>query len=326
MAGYPSSIARAIEVSHRHFPAQTGEMETVLPVLLGPLLPAGDSARWRLSPLTDGGFPFELTLSTAGDGPRYTMEVGPADTAPAERLARALAMLAELGSATADHGMLDRLDRWQAMGELRFGAWLGARHGAAGSAYKLYTEVPAEAQPDVTAYLCSRLGRPPGLPGRRQEVQLLGWYPASGDLEVYFRVYDLRPWELGALMSPVDLAAQAPAVLAIFEDVFGRPFGQRLPGRLFGYSYGVPAAGSGRAATFSFFSFCEALARDDAAIRRRLRDHWQRQGVGMDYYAELSEPTAGHRGRWNHHGLLGVTVAADATPVTHVGLRPPEVA
>jgi hypothetical protein len=326
MAGYPPSIARAVEVSRRHFPAGTGAMEAALPVLLGPLLPVSDSARWRLSLLTDGGFPFEMTFSTAGDGPRYTMEGGPGGTPPGVRLARSLELLAELGSKPADDATRGHLARWQATGGLRFGAWLGARHGAAGSAYKVYAEVPAAARADATAYLCSRLDGPLSLPGRRQEVQMVGWYPCSGEVEVYSRVYDLRPWELGPLMSPVGLDALAPAVLAILEDVYGRPFAQRLPGPLFGYSYGLPAPGSGCGAAFSFFSFCEALAGDDASTRRRLCGHWHRQGACMDYYAEMSEPTARHPGPWNHHGLLGVTVAAGAAPVTHIGLRPPEAA
>lgn len=326
MKGYPPSIARAVEVSRRHFPAGTGEMEAALPVLLGPLLPASESARWRLSLLTDGGFPFEMTFSTAGDGPRYTLEVGPGATPPGARLARSLELLAGLGCLPADDGTHAQLVRWQATGRLRFGAWLGARHSAAASAYKVYAEVPAAAQPDAAAYLCSRLGRPLALPGRRQEVQMAGWYPASGDVELYSRVHQLRPWELAALMSPVGLDALAPAVLAIFEDIYGRPFGQRLPGPLFGYSYGLPAPGSAHGPSFSFFGFCEAVAGDDASTRRRLRGHWQRQGACMDYYAEMSGPTAVHPGPWNHHGLLGVTVTAGAGPVTHIGLRPPEAA
>ena len=113
MDGYPSPIARAVEISRRHFPAGTSEMVTALPVLLGPLLPAGQSARWRLSLLTDGGFPFEMTFSTAGDGPRYTLEVGPAGTPPGARLARSLELLANLGCEPAETGALELLARWQ---------------------------------------------------------------------------------------------------------------------------------------------------------------------------------------------------------------------
>ncbi|HEY1177436.1 MAG TPA: hypothetical protein VGF17_14865, partial [Phytomonospora sp.] len=154
--------------------------------------------------------------------------------------------------------------------------------------------------------------------------RMVGWNPYDGGVELYAQIHDLRPWELAALMSPTGLESQAPAVLAIFEDVYGRPFGQRLPGPLFGYSYRLPAPGPGRGEAFSFFSFCEALARDDAGIRRRLRGHWERQGKSMDYYTDMSEPATGHTGPWNHHGLLGVTVTAGAEPVTYVGLRPPE--
>lgn len=325
MPAYPPSIDRVVEVSRRHFPAQTEQMQAALPVLLGPLLPAG-SARWRRSLLTDGGFPFEITCSTAADGPRYTLEVGPGDTPPGARLDQALHLLAALGDAPDDDDETrGLLAGWQARGRLRFGAWLGARHGANGSSYKVYAEVPAEARTEVGGYLRARSGRPPALPGRVQQVQMVGWSPVGGDVELYARVHDLRPWELAALMSPVGLQELAPAVLAIFEELSGRPFGQRLPGPVFGYSYRLPAAGSGGAA-FSFFSFCEALAHDDADVRRRLRGHWRRQGVCMDYYTELSGPTAGHPGPWNHHGLIGVTVTAGADPVTYVGLRPPEAA
>ncbi|MEV0643636.1 hypothetical protein AB0I28_00085 [Phytomonospora sp. NPDC050363] len=320
----PPSIARAVEVSRRHFPAAAGDMEAALPVLLDPLLPAGDSARWRLSPLTDGGFPFEMTFSTNGDGPSYTLEVGPGGTPPGARLARAVELLAGVGGEPADDGTLARLTRWQARGGLTYGAWLGARHGPAGSDYKIYAEVPEAARARVAAHFRRRLGGPAVLPARRQEPQMVGWYPYGGGLELYARIHGLRPWELAALMSPLGLQSRAPAVLAVFEDVLGRPFGQRLPGPLFGYSYSLPAPGSGRGAAFSFFSFCEVLARGDAGIRRRLRGHWERRGACMDYYTDMSEPTTGHPGPWNHHGLLGVTVTDDAEPVSYVGLRPPE--
>ncbi|HEY1178733.1 MAG TPA: hypothetical protein VGF17_21485, partial [Phytomonospora sp.] len=264
MRAYPPSIARAVEVTRRHFPAAAGEMESALPVLLEPLLPADDSARWRLSPLTDGGFPFEMSFSTTADGPVYTLEVGPGGIPPGARLARAADLLSGIAGEPGDDETFGLLRRWQSGGGLTYGAWLGARHGSSGSAYKIYAEIPEAARGEAAAHFEGLLGRLRPLPGRRHSARMVGWHPYDGGVELYSQIHDLRPWELAALMSPMGLESRAPAVLAIFEDVFGRPFGQRLPGPLFGYSYSLPAPGSGRGEAFSFFSFCEALARDDA--------------------------------------------------------------
>lgn len=326
MTTYPAPITRAVEVARRHFPTATDAMDAALDVLLEPLLPADDSPRWRLSLLTDGGFPFEVGIASSDDGPRYTIEVGPRGTPPELRLERAREMLSRLEVAVRDESTFHWLTRLQNADELRYGAWIGARHRPESSAYKIYAEVSPAAEPVAITHLESLLGRPLCRLPRRQHLRMIGWYPATDDLEFYFEVTGLRPWELNAFMAPIGLDADAPAVMNAFEALRGRPFGQRLPAALFGFSYVVPGVDSAGPAAFSFFGFTEHLLGEDPRAHQRLLGRWLGSDAQRDYYAELSAPTSTHIGRWNHHGLLGVTVHSGAAPVLHIGLRPPAAA
>ncbi len=315
---------RGLDISRRHFPAATAQLDAALPRLLAPLLTdTADPARWGTSLLTDGGYPFEFTCTTRNDSIRYTLEVAPAKEEPARRLTQARELVEPLlGRGLADDPLLALLTKIQAPGGLRYGAWLGVRHTAHDTAYKLYAEVPPGGQATALAYLNARLQRPVGVPGRAIVLQMIGWYPATGELEFYFRVDELKPWELPALMQPQGLEAGYKTVLDAFQLAYGRPLHQQLPGPIFGFSYVLPAE-EPAPRLFSFYTFAETLFGADAHAHRKLGRYFDKCGVDMAYYRDLSGPTVAHEGHWTHHGMFGVTVGPGTPAVSHIGLRPP---
>ncbi|MCC3158261.1 hypothetical protein LJ737_13515 [Hymenobacter sp. 15J16-1T3B] len=318
---------RGLEVARRHFPAAAPRLDAALPHLLQPLLTdTADPARWGASLLTDGGYPLEFTCTTLNDSIRYTLEVAPARDNPAARLAQACAVVEPLlGRSLADDPLRAVLAQVQAPGGLRYGAWVGVRHSARESSYKIYAEVPPAGQAAALAYLNPRLRRPVGVAGRPITVQMIGWYPATGELEFYFRVEGLKPWELPALMHPQGLDGSHKVVADAFQEAYGRPMHQQLPGPVFGFSYTVPAA-EAAPRMFSFYTFADTLFGSDANARRKLARYFERRGCDMGHYLELSQPTLTHAGPWHHHGMFGVTVGAGTPAIAHIGLRPPAAA
>ncbi|HEX8354983.1 MAG TPA: hypothetical protein VF611_18905 [Pyrinomonadaceae bacterium] len=324
----PSPIHLGVELSRRYFPAAAARMGEALPILLRPLLAdADDPVRWGLSLLTDGGYPFEFTFTTSNDGIRYTLEIAPPRQSPGSRLTQALRVLRELGCESFDEEGLAFLRQVQAGGNLRFGAWVGMRHNEGGSTHKVYAEVPPEGEAAAMEFLNSRLRRPVGVAGRFINLQMIGWQPATGGLEFYFRVYELRPWEMAALMHPLGLESSDKAVFELLQTVHGRPIHQRLPGPVCGFSYTLSPDGGDVAApsprTFTFYTLSETMFGDDAKARRKLLRYFDGLGVDMDFYAEMSAPAALRPGRRTHHGMFGVTVGEGVAPVSHIGLRPP---
>jgi hypothetical protein len=319
----PLPLRRALAVLRRHAPTQATAVRATLPTVLAPLLAAPDDpACWRLSLLTDGGYPCEFTFTTAGPEVRYTVEVGPPRQSPERRLDQALGLLARFGAPAADPDGLALLQRVQAEGGLRYGAWLGVRHRDAARAFKIYAEVPPGGAEAALAFVNPRLRRPVGVAGRSVDPRMIGWNPATGETELYFRVRGVRPWELGALADPAGLARRAPEVLRLFQAACGRPIYQRLPGHDYGFSYTLPRDGAGGA--FTFYGFSEALFGGDAGAVRRLPDFFAGMGAEMETYRAMAAPLAGYRGDHTYHGLFGVTVAHEGAPAAHVGLRPPE--
>lgn len=322
----PGPIWRGVDVSRRYFPDAAQRMDHMLPALLRPLLDSADDlARWRLSLLTDGGYPFEFTLTTLNDGIRCTLEIAPPKAPPHLRLREAQALLGAMGLFIQDDGRLTWLETIQRGGALRYGAWLGVRHETAGSAFKIYAEVPqdAQAQAAASAFLNAHLRRPVGVVNRAIQLQMIGWYPLTGELEFYYRIRELRPWEIGALMHPIELEGYHKLVFEHLQLAFGRPIVNRMPGPIMGFSYTLDPDDPGARRTFSLYSFAETLFADDATARRKLLVYFDKIGSDMSYYADMTAPLADYRGRWTYHGMFGITIGHEFPPIAHVGLRPP---
>jgi hypothetical protein len=107
---------------------------------------------WRGSALTDDGFPAEFAWSSRDASVRWTAEVAAPETPQAERLELACKTLPALLGAAGLEPLSLGWAQAQPRELLRFGAWIGGRHGASGDRYKIYVERPPLAR-DVARQL-----------------------------------------------------------------------------------------------------------------------------------------------------------------------------
>jgi hypothetical protein len=273
----------------------------------------------RDSRLTHTGAPLELAFVSHSGALRYTVEPG---SHPGQALRHALALMTRLGCALPDEDLLRRLSDWQQAGALRFGAHIGGRHDDGGDSYKLYAEIPIEAAADAEARGIAMLGRPPVLtdPDRAARPVLVGINPATGDHEIYYRVENLHPAEIGTLMQRIGLNDRAAEVRAIVAATQRIPPRHAMPGRTWGFSYAVTAE---REPIFSLYSFARTLFGPDGRIRDGVLALAQRFGWDLGAYAELSAPLRDSRSFTGRHGLFGIVVAPGSPPGAWIGLAPP---
>jgi hypothetical protein len=259
---------------------------------------------WRASPLTNTGFPVEFAWSSRDPSIRWTAEAAGPETPEAERLAATLAMLRALGGAAEVPGWMEP----RPGAALRFGAWLGGRHGAARNAWKLYVDLAGTVLP--ASLLPPEVGA--AVP-RRTQWRMAGLGAGAGDIEIYGRLRQPEAWEVAGLLDRAGI--DAAAVLALAAEVTGRP-GRDLP-RTTGISLAL--AGSRTAAGGLFFPAGLLLGTDpaaSAAVQEVARRH------GWDttiYEAVLGSGSGDERYR---HGMIGVGAAADGTTWMQAGLRP----
>jgi hypothetical protein len=163
---------------------------------------------WRFSRLTSDGCPVEFVFSTADSALRYTTEAAGPETPEHERIDAACALLERLhdGTPVCPPELIAEWREMQAHKPLRWGCWLGVRHDATGERFKLYIEVPRGTGPAV----------------------MIGYEPASGRLEHYFRK---KPMAIG------DLTSLCPSAPQVLEQAFGMPIETAL--RFFSPGYSM---------------------------------------------------------------------------------------
>jgi hypothetical protein len=145
---------------------------------------------------------------------------------------------------------------------LRFGAWIGGRHVDAGDSYKVYAEVPPDAD-----WLCT-LGSWLGALARCREalaLRCLGIEPGSDRVELYLRPTDPRHEHFWAVLSVLSLEDEGTMLLATLARLAGRPgaaCANLQPWRL-GLRYGADH----RLDAVSLFATAPSLARNEARLR-----------------------------------------------------------
>ncbi len=300
LAGQPPSLASralaALELMARERQAQVDPL-----------------AAWTGSGLTGDGFPLELAFSTADAALRWTFDPVPAGRSPREGRATVLRALARVGAPLAPE--LAAL-AFAAQGDepVRFAGWIGGRHDAGGDRFKLYADLPDAA----AAAPLAALGLPrPRLPGPPARARMLGLGPA-GRSEVYFHA-EAPATSLPRLLEPAGRQEDAPCLLALIEDAWGRSIRDRLPGGTIGISYARATPQHEPVATI--FLFARALWGGDGRIRSRMLERLARAGVAAAPYAVASEPLAAANSAQTRHGMVGITVLPDAEHWS-VGLRP----
>ena len=278
---------------------------------------------FRRSRLTLTGCPLEPAFSSLSLAPRYTIEPATPDMHPAQALNHVLALLARLHCALPEAGLLRRLADLQQMGALRFGAHVGVRHGSSGDAYKLYAELPEAAASQAEALGRDMLGNGPVLdiPGRAARPVLIGINLTSGELEIYYRIDNLHPQEIGTLMARGQLEPRAEEVRAIVSASQPVALRHEMPGRTWGFSYCRAAQA---APVFSLYTFARTLFGPDGWVRTGVLALARSFDWDLGIYPQLSQPLAGSRAFPGLHGIFGIVVRPDGAPGAWIGLAPAE--
>lgn len=321
---FPPAIERGVSIATDHYKGCESQLSSTLASIMEPLLAdPHDLPTWHLSQLTGDGYPIEFAFTSAKDSVRYTAEIAPPRNEVGKRLAQTRLLLHRLGISSFDEERFSMFEHWQTFGPLKFGAWMGVRHTCDSTEHKIYIDIPPQACDAVESYLNCCLDTPLPVTKRRTALQMAGFSPATGGLEFYFSVYNMRPWEVISLLHPVGLEAHYDEVLDHFQWAYGKPITQRLPGPIFGFSYSIQPDASDSCPAFSLYTFADTLFLNGADARRKLLRYYSSLGIDMSYYAEMSEPESRQTGNHNHHGLFGISIAGNRPAVSHIGLRPP---
>ncbi len=276
---------------------------------------------WRFSRLGAGGCPIEFSFTSADPALRYTVEPSGPETAPSERLPIALRLIRQLAPGATVPSELTRLiEDAQTAADLRWGAWVGGRHSAAGSSFKLYAELPRQT---ATAPLAARWHQPVNAPSGRCEVQLegLGYDLARELVELYYRVSHLDITSLTLLLAQAGLAARLADLLDLLGEVLERPTRGHLPPLRFGFSLATDRPGGVR--TASLFCYTSEALGDDARCRSRILSVAGRRRLALGVYPEMSALLTGGSGR-HRHTVAAVSVAATGPPALTIALSPPD--
>jgi hypothetical protein len=282
---------------------------------------------WGFSTLTGDGFPLEIAFTTADAHLRYTVDPGGPDLPPAQRLANAAELLAELGRALQPH-RLEELKTWQSAAsaeELRYGAWVGVRHSvkSLSDRFKLYVEIPASVPLPKNLLVAAHLNPPLRLPERAVQLRMLGLDAETGQEEYYYRVNDLSSIMLPQLLVPAGLRARADELLNFVELAYGHSLREpdaRIPGESVGFSYAVSPEGNPVA--FTLFLFTHLIWGGDMHIRERFCERLQSAGLDSQPYWHITAPLAECDRYQTYHSLLGFVLAGDAPIHLSLGLRP----
>lgn len=256
---------------------------------------------WAHSPLTADGFPCELTFGSAAPGVRYAVE----PAAPAsQRLAVCERLLMQAGAPALPETIRHRMQALQQAGAISYGAWLGASHDAQGDRYKLYAEVPqAGAAQACASLLNDYLGH--GGMHQGHALRMLGYDPASGVLEFYFRTEAAAPGGLTPWMADSPLAAWLASRPA---DVSG---------------FSIALGPKANVIACSHYLFANAALGSDAQLRRQVLGWLRRHGWRLPGYAAVSAPAAQADGC--QHGLLAVVCRGQGPGEIRLGLTPPRL-
>ena len=322
-ATLPRAYERVFRIWADAAPSAALRARAALDILLDDLVRSLDPDAFVRSSLTMTGSPFEPAFSLVDPGLRYTVDPAPPEIDLLQRLDHVLALLVRLGAPAPPPRLIRRLAPLQAKGELRYGAQIGARHSASADRYKLYIELPPEVEAEADAFGEELLGSTPVLnvPCRDARPTLVGVDLASGGLEIYYRIDNLHPLEIGTLLGRANAAERAPEVLTMLAESQPLPIRHHLPGATWGFSYSL---GPDNDITFSIYTFARTLFGPDGWARDGVLSMGDRHGWDLAAYERMSEPLSGCRGFLCHHGLFGLVVPPGRSPAAWIGLAPPE--
>ena len=281
---------------------------------------------WGGGLLNRTGAPLEISCATFSDDIRYSVELSESETPPAARLSRANALLEELGRPMEPGIAIRRLGAMQEGATLRWGAWLGIRHGKRGTAFKIYAEIPAQSNPAVDGLLAEYLVSLPTLSGGRAQPALIGQALDSDRCEIYFELPQrgLSVGDVERLLAHAELKERKEALLELvrsFEFRSGTGNAQALPEAQWGFSYSLLPGG--REPVFSLFAFARDLAGGDGSMRRQILAASRGRDWNLGCYPALSEPLTDWYFRSEYHNMISFVVAEAPMVGMQVSLSPP---
>jgi len=314
---------RATKVVAEFGPARAGEFARATHILLDGLR---TEAAWSEGRLNRNGGPVEFSCATFSDELRYAVETGGPETPPGARLARAGELLEAAGCRAEYREAIDQLGEWQNGRTLCWGAWLGVRHGATGTVFKIYAEAPLEAGPAATALLAPYLGSAPAVTVSGAQLAMVARTPGSERREFYFELPErgLRGRDLDGLLTSVGLAERRAALLDLvrgFDFRGGQGPLDILPDAQWGFSYSVLPGG--RAPVFSLFVQVQDLVGGDGFLRRQILAATYGRGWKPGCYATLSEPLDRWYFRSAYHNMISFVVASAPMAGFQISLSPP---
>jgi hypothetical protein len=261
--------------------------------------------------LNPDGSPVEFVFSSNDNTLRYTVEVAGAEHPEHTRLDLACRAMRHLGFTPPPDDFVEVWREVHKKGQPRWGAWLGIRRHSVGESAKVYVEVPLDNP------LSSELEKNHSpVPGAR--LVMLGYEPARGRVEYYFRKRQISPSNLDAILSYGYSDAQRAAVIRAIEGACGLSIAAAL--RWFAPGFSIAQAENGCVPALFLRS---STLGGGPAIRRYLCSP-ERCCPGFAFYrdlvesladAELPEPgmltfSAAHSGEVEVRlGMSGATVA-----------------
>jgi hypothetical protein len=319
---FPKALQRALDV----YPAGLADRaDSALRSCLRERLASDERRAWTSSSLTGSGFPVELTFTTGDDRLRYTVEPGFPDQAPRDRFETALRLVEQLSGAVVPDDWCGAWREAQRHQALRFGAWIGGRHGGGDGiqplddAYKLYVELPGDVTPGPERFTFPI----PHLPDRVPSPRMVAFIPGSAQIEAYYRISSLAPYHLPRVLAPCGLETRAGEMLDVLTEAYGHALRERLPGGSVGVSYAMTGSAEPRSVTLFFFG--RVFWGGDARIRERFGALSRAMGWDDERYQRITEPIGSRRTCATQHGIFGVTLTRDGQCHLSIGVRPPEI-
>jgi hypothetical protein len=315
----PTAIQRALAAFPEDVAARAA---TTLRVILHERLIASDPHSWTTSTLTGDGFPVELTFTTADDRLRYTVEPLSWQDTPQRRLEVAILLVNWLAASTVPDEIANSWRRAQQRGSLRYGAWLGGRHGFTeqDDEFKLYVERPDDGEVQTGSVQIPR----PRLSDRAVTLRMVAFSPVSERHEAYYRIPSLAPHHLPRVLEPCGLESRSRDLLDFLTDAYGHSIRERIPGASVGVSYTTTA--TGEPLSVSLFLFARVFWGADSRIRERFGQHARTIGWDDSRYQPITTALESHHTWTTQHGILVVTLARDGQFHLSIGVRPPELA
>lgn len=324
-----SGFNHSVDIVRQRVPALAAGFRGTIDVLLRDTVTHPDpETAWTSSLLTCTGAPLEFSFSTLSDDIRYTVEVGGPNTLPGDRLDRIDTLSASLGWGEPCREVTIQLRSLQAAGTLRWGAWLGVRHGLEGGPprYKVYAEVPLENGLAASGMIKEYLLSAPVLSGRDLPLVMLGKSPGSERCEFYFEIpkRGLDAHDLECVLAHVGLEDRREDLEElIFSCAFcrGSDCQSVFPNAQYGLSYSVLPCGVDP--VFSLYAFASDFVGSDGFVRNQLLTAAYSRGWSLGMYFFITEPIARRFFSAAYHNMISFIVGKPPIAGLQVCLSPP---